>query len=66
MWYELSFWGILIVLWLFVCFVGHGYANTVDIVALWLHRHALDCKGRHKRREAKVQEQWVRQLELEG
>lgn len=57
---------VLTLLWLLVCLVGHGYSNTVDIVALWLHRHAMDCRKRHERRQAAVQEQWVRQLEVDG
>ena len=66
MWGDIAGIFILILLWLFVCLVGHGYANTIDTVALWLHRHAMDCRNRHGRRQATVQEQWVRQLEMDG
>lgn len=57
---------ILILLLAFVFFVGHGYANTVDSVAMFLHRHAMDTRRRHQRQTAKVQEGWVKQMEADG
>jgi hypothetical protein len=49
--------------WLLVCLVGHGYANTVDQLSWWLHKHAVHVRGLHGRRAAVVQERWVRELE---
>lgn len=54
---------ILILLWLIVCLVGHGYTATVDNIAWMLHRHAGRVRGMHRRREAVVRERWVRALE---
>jgi hypothetical protein len=64
--YDIAGCVILALAWGFVCLVGHGYANTVDSLALALHRHAMDSRKRHGRRTATVQELWVRQLEMDG
>lgn len=53
----------LFLLYALVCFVGHGYANTVDQVAYWLHQHAGKVRAMHKRRELVVRERWVSTLE---
>jgi hypothetical protein len=54
---------LMAVMWLLICFIGHGYANTVDILALWLHKHADRMRGMHDRRRAIVSERWVKCLE---
>lgn len=54
---------LMLVTWLLICLVGHGYSNTVDHLAYLLHRHAEKMRGIHDRRRAVVQERWVRCLE---
>lgn len=57
---------ILALAWAFVCFIGHGYANTVEHVSWYLHRHARATRERHERRAHVVAERWVRELESGG
>ena len=57
---------ILILCWVGVCLVGHGYANSIDQLSWWLHRHAEHVRGLHERRAAVVRERWVRELETGG
>ncbi len=57
---------ILALCWVLVCLVGHGYANSIDQLAWWLHRHAGHVRELHGRREAVVRERWVRELETGG
>ena len=54
---------ILAAAWGFVCYVGHGYANTVDHLSWMLHKHAKGVRSRHRARQAVVNERWVRELE---
>lgn len=51
--------------WCLVCLVGHGYANTIDCIALWLHRHATDSRKRHARRQISVSHAWAKQRKLD-
>jgi hypothetical protein len=55
--------GLLLITWVLVCLIGHGYANSVDHVAYLLHRHAEKMRGIHDRRRAIVSERWVKCLE---
>lgn len=57
---------VLTALLIMIGLVGHGWANSLDWLALIMHRHATACRKRHARRTAVVSEQWVRQLELDG
>lgn len=54
---------LLLITWVLVCLIGHGYANSVDHVAYLLHRHAEKMRGIHDRRRAIVNERWVKCLE---
>lgn len=54
---------ILLMCWLLVCLIGHGYANTVDQLSYWLHRHAEEVRRIHGKRTVVVRERWVRELE---
>lgn len=58
--------GVLILLatWIVICVVSHGYANTIDSVAYWLHRHARGVREMHARRAGQIQTKWVRELEV--
>ena len=55
--------GLMLATWLLVCLIGHGYANTVDWVALILHKHAEKMRGMHGRRKKVIGERWIRSLE---
>lgn len=57
---------ILVLCWVGVCLVGHGYANSIDQLSWWLHQHAAHVRGLHERRAAVVRERWVGELETGG
>ncbi len=46
-----------------VCLTNHGYANTVDQLAYWLHQHAKHTRAMHAARARLVASRWVRELE---
>jgi hypothetical protein len=49
----------LLTLYWIVCVIGHGYANTVDSIALFLHRHAERVNRMHSARESELRRGWV-------
>ena len=51
--------GCLLVLYWVICMLGHGYANTVDSIALFLHRHAERVKRMHASRESQIRGSWL-------
>jgi len=50
--------GVLLAFYWVVCVIGHGYANTVDSIALFLHRHAEKVKRMHSARETQIRGGW--------
>jgi hypothetical protein len=50
---------LLVAIYAALCLVGHGYANTVDGFALFLHRHAERVKRMHALREAQMRSWWM-------
>ena len=57
---------VLALLWAAVAIFGHGYVNSVDTVAYWLHQHARRTREMHERRAAVVQKQWIQAIESRG
>ena len=51
--------GCLLAFYWVACMVGHGYANTVDSIALFLHDHAENVKRMHSAREAQIRSRWL-------
>jgi hypothetical protein len=51
--------GCLLAFYWVACMVGHGYANTVDSIALFLHDHAENVKRMHSAREAQIRSRWI-------
>lgn len=43
---------------LLLCLTGHGYANTVDRIALFLHRHATRVRNMHRERDRVMSHMW--------
>ena len=50
---------------LLVSLTGHGYANTIDQLAWWLHQHAKRTRAMHAARARLVAERWVKELECQ-
>lgn len=47
-----------------VCFsLLHGLANTLDCIALHLHRIAKALRAVHHKRSGEITERWVREIE---
>lgn len=55
--------GLMLATWLLVCLIGHGYSNSIDWVALVLHKHAAKMRGMHDRRKKVIGERWIQSLE---
>jgi hypothetical protein len=51
--------GCLLAFYWIACVVGHGYANTVDSIALFLHQHAERVKRMHAVHEAQNRSRWL-------
>lgn len=45
-------------LWFLVCSLLHGYANTIDTLAFWLHKHAQGVRKMHGERTEVVLSRW--------
>jgi hypothetical protein len=50
--------GCLVGIYAMLCMLGHGYANTVDRIALSMHRHAQRVQRMHASREAQLRGWW--------
>ena len=53
----------LVAAWLAVCLYGHGSANTIDQLAWWLHRWAVNHRQMVRQRESFMTSRWIRELE---
>jgi len=51
--------GCLLAFYCVLCVIGHGYANTVDSIALVLHRHAEKVKRMHAVRQSQIRDLWL-------
>jgi hypothetical protein len=51
--------GCLVVIYAAVCLICHGYSNTVDRIALALHRHAQRVQRMHASRESQIRGWWL-------
>lgn len=49
---------ILIIYWI-ICLMGHGYANVIDNLAWYLHRHAESTRKRHAERTLVIMNRWI-------
>ena len=44
----------------------HGLANTLDYLALKIHRAASSLRGMQRRRSNQMEETWIREIERQG
>lgn len=48
--------------WLLVCMVAVGWANTIDRIAIKLHRHAVSTRARFSSAESELYSEWAVEL----
>jgi len=51
----------ILILWVLVLLIGHGYANTIELIGILLVRHARSIRSMHVRR-TEVINRWYEEL----
>lgn len=54
---------VLVAAWFALRIYADGYPNIVDQLAWTMHKHAQEVRKMHAARAAKLNEQWLRELE---
>ena len=61
--FILSAAAVLAAVWMAIVMVGHGYVNSVEWLALALHRHARSVARMHRNRAQIIEGRWHKKME---